>query len=98
MAIQSFANKGTKDVFEGNDTSDARKTCPTELLRVAQRKLDQISTVTQLRSLAVPSGNRLEALKGNRRGQHRIRINDRYRVCFVWSDAGATEVEIVDYH
>ena len=98
MGIKSFGNKGTEDVFDGKDTRNARKTCPTELLRVARRKLEQVNAVTQLKSLAVPPGNQLEALKGNRKGQHSIRINDQYRVCFVWSDAGATKVEIVDYH
>jgi proteic killer suppression protein len=98
VAIKSFANKGTEDVFDGNDTREARRTCPTELLRVARRKLEQVNAVTQLDSLAIPPGNRLEALKGSRKGQHSIRINDQYRVCFAWSDAGAAKVEIVDYH
>jgi proteic killer suppression protein len=98
VAIKSFANKGTEDVFDGHDSKNARRVCPAELLRVARRKLDQLNTVTQLQSLAVPPGNHLEALKDDRKGQHSIRINDQYRVCFVWSDAGATGVEITDYH
>ena len=57
-----------------------------------------MGAVTELQSLRVPPGNHLEALKGNRKGQHSIRINDQYRICFVWSDAGVTDVEIVDYH
>lgn len=98
MGIKSFANDGTEDVFNRTDTKAARRACPTELVRVARRKLEQINAVTQLESLALPPGNRLGALKGSRKGQHSIRINDQYRVCFVWSDAGATQVEIVDYH
>lgn len=65
---------------------------------VARRKLDQLDAATQLRDLAAPPGNRLEALQGNRKGQHSIRINDQWRVCFVWTDQGPEDVEIVDYH
>jgi len=63
-----------------------------------RRKLDQINRVRELRELAVPPGNRLEGLKGNRYGQHSIRINDQYRVCFRWENGNAYEVEIADYH
>ena len=66
--------------------------------RVARRKLLQIHAATELASLRVPPGNQLEALKGDRRGQHSIRINDQWRICFVWHDDGAHQVEIVDYH
>ena len=62
------------------------------------RKLAQVHAVTELNHLAVPPGNRLEALKGNRKGQHSIRINDQWRVCFRWKTDGPHEVEIVDYH
>jgi len=65
---------------------------------VARRKLRQLQIAGRLDDLRVPPGNRLEALKGGRRGQHSIRVNDQYRVCFRWTSAGATEVEIVDYH
>ena len=65
---------------------------------VARRKLRQLQIAGRLDDLRVPPGNRLEALKGNRRGQHSIRINDQWRVCFRWDDAGADDVEIVDYH
>ena len=65
---------------------------------VARRKLRQLQIAGRLDDLRVPPGNRLEALKGNRRGQHSIRINDQWRVCFRWIDAGAEDVEIVDYH
>ena len=65
---------------------------------VARRKLDQLASATELRDLASPPGNRLEALKGDRSGQHSIRINDQWRVCFVWTAHGPQAVEIVDYH
>ena len=62
------------------------------------RKLDQLDSATVLKDLAIPRGNRLEALKRNRKGQHSIRINDQYRICFRWTEAGAEQVEITDYH
>ena len=65
---------------------------------VARRKLRQLEIAGRLEDLRVPPGNRLEALKGDRAGQHSIRINDQYRVCFRWTAAGAEDVEIVDYH
>jgi len=65
---------------------------------VAQRKLRQLEVANRLEDLRVPPGNRLEALKGNRTGQHSIRVNDQFRVCFRWTNAGAEDVEIVDYH
>jgi len=66
--------------------------------RVAQRKIRQLEIARCLEDLRVPPGNKLEMLKGDRRGQYSIRINDRYRVCFVWTSRGAENVEIVDYH
>ncbi|MEX2470508.1 MAG: type II toxin-antitoxin system RelE/ParE family toxin [Pseudohongiellaceae bacterium] len=66
--------------------------------RVALRKLRQLQVAEKLSDLKVPPGNRLEPLKGNRKGQHSIRINDQFRICFRWTAAGATNVEIVDYH
>ena len=69
-----------------------------ELQRAAQKKLRLLNAATQLSSLRVPPGNRLEKLVGDRAGQHSIRINDQYRICFVWLDNGADEVEITDYH
>lgn len=65
---------------------------------VARRKLRQLEIAERLEDLRVPPGNRLEALKGNRAGQHSIRVNDQFRVCFRWTAAGAEDVEIVDYH
>lgn len=66
--------------------------------RVARRKLLQLQAATELNSLRVPPDNQLEALKGDRKGQHSIRINDQWRICFVWHTDGAYQVEIVDYH
>jgi proteic killer suppression protein len=96
--IVSFKDEGTEDIFDGRDTKKARKACPQDLWRVAGRKLDQINQAAELDDLRVPPGNRLETLKGDREGQHSIRINEQYRVCFVWAEGGAEEVEIVDYH
>ena len=69
-----------------------------QVVRVARRKLDMIAAATCVETLRVPPGNRLEALKGSRRGQWSIRINDQWRICFTWSEKGAENVEIVDYH
>jgi len=96
--IRSFADKGTEDVFDGIGSREARATCPSQLWAVARRKLTQINRVLELAELAVPPGNRLERLKGDRDGQYSIRINDQYRVCFFWKDGYADEVEITDYH
>jgi toxin HigB-1 len=71
---------------------------PRQVARVAQRKLQQLHAAREFRDLAVFPGNRLEALAGDRRGQHSIRVNDQYRICFVWRDGDADDVEIVDYH
>ena len=96
--IQSFKNTATEDIFNGKNTKDARKICPTDLWKVAARKLDQLDSVTVLNELKIPPGNKLESLTGDRKGQHSIRINDQYRICFVWTDTGPDQVEIVDYH
>jgi len=66
--------------------------------RIARRKLRQLDSATELRDLAAPPGNRLEALRGERKGQHSIRINEQWRLCFVWREGNAYEIEIVDYH
>lgn len=71
---------------------------PRQLWNVAARKLDQIDAAVTLDDLRVPPGNRFEALKADRLGQYSIRINNQYRICFRWSESGAAEVEIVDYH
>jgi proteic killer suppression protein len=96
--IESFADKATEDIFNGVNSIEARRRLPRELWRIAFRKLDQIDSAAQLADLRIPPGNRLEALKGERSGQHSIRINDQYRICSEWTDAGACMVEIVDYH
>lgn len=96
--IASFKNKATEDVFNGVSSKEARKSCPRTLWKVATRKLDQLDSVTTLDELRVPPGNRLEALSRDRKGQHSIRINDQYRICFIWSDTGPAQVEISDYH
>lgn len=96
--IVSFKDEGTEDIFNGKNTKAARKTCPESLRKVAVRKLDQLDSVTTLSELRIPPGNRLEALTGDRKGQHSIRINEQYRICLVWTDPGPDKVEIVDYH
>jgi toxin HigB-1 len=96
--IRSFKGAGTEDVFNGENTRAAHQTCSEVLWRVAARKLDQLDSVTSLEELRVPPGNRLERLSGDRRNQYSIRINDQYRVCFVWTELGLDQVEIIDYH
>ena len=96
--ISSFADRGTADVFEGVNSREARAACPSELWPVARRKLDQINRVRDVIELAAPPGNRLERLRGDRLGQHSIRINDQYRICFLWVNGNADDVEITDYH
>jgi toxin HigB-1 len=96
--IQSFADSGTEDVYNGRNTRRARKACPEGLWRMASRKLDLLNAAGSFEDLRVPPGNRLETLSGDRLGKHSIRINDQYRICFHWTEAGPTEVEIVDYH
>ncbi|MBE9201487.1 MULTISPECIES: type II toxin-antitoxin system RelE/ParE family toxin [unclassified Nodularia (in: cyanobacteria)] len=96
--IVSFKDKGTEDIFDGKDSKDARKKCSTNLWEVTQRKLDQLNAAFCLDDMKVPPGNRLEALKGDKKGDYSIRINDQYRVCFAWTPEGPSLVEIVDYH
>lgn len=96
--IRSFADQGTRDVFDGTNTVVARKTCPKEIWSVARRKLHMLHYAEELGDVAAPPGNRLEALKGDRAGQHSIRINDQYRICFRWTEHGPEDVQISDYH
>lgn len=91
--IRSFRGKDAQALFEGQNSRRLQ-----QIARVAQRKLMQLHAAHQLRDLAIFPGNHLEALKRDRRGQHSIRINEQYRVCFVWRDGDAFDVEIVDYH
>ncbi len=93
MAIRSFKCPETEALFQGQ-----RVARWVNIERAALRKLEQLSWSSVLDDLRVPPGNRLEALKGRRKGQHSIRIDDRWRVCFVWTADGAADVEIVDYH
>lgn len=96
--IDTFANDETEDIFNGRGSRRARVVCPISLWPVARRKLDQINRVRELRHLSIPPGNRLERLRGSRAGQHSIRINQQYRICFRWENGRAFEVEIIDYH
>ena len=91
--IRGFADKDTRTLFQ--DTSVRRFRA---IERVARRKLLLLDAAASLADLRVPPGNRLEALRGDRRGQHSIRINDQWRICFRWSESDAWDVEIVDYH
>lgn len=92
--IRSFKDSMTEMVASGK----ALKGFPADIVRSSVRKLTMIDVAHDLEDLRSPPGNRLEALKGNRAGQHSIRINDQWRICFVWKDGGAEDVEIVDYH
>ncbi|MDP1784408.1 MAG: type II toxin-antitoxin system RelE/ParE family toxin [Sulfuricurvum sp.] len=96
--IISFADQATSDIFNGIESKQARKRLPMELWKSANRKLDQLDSIIVLEELKVPPGNRLEKLRGSREDQMSIRINDQYRICFTWSEAGAVNVEIIDYH
>ena len=96
--IRSFRGDGTADVFNGKDTRAARRACPQSLWRVARRKLDQLNAATSRDSLRFPPGNRWEKLEGDRDGQDAIRINDQYRIWYVWTSRGPAWVEITDYH
>lgn len=91
--IQSFKDADTKKLYETGANRRWRS-----IQTVALRKLDQIEAANNLVDLRVPPGNRLEALKRDRLGQHSIRVNDQFRICFLWKDDGAHDVEITDYH
>ncbi len=91
--ILSFRCKRTQALFEGGSPREFRA-----IKEAAVRKLSQLDAAKTLAFLGSPPGNRLEALRGDRKGQHSIRINDRFRICFVWTEAGPAWVEIVDYH
>jgi proteic killer suppression protein len=92
--IRSFRDKQTEAIWLGN----AVRRLPTEVQEVARRKLRMLNNAQTLADLRIPPANRLEALKGNRKGQHSIRINDQWRICFIWTGKDAESVEIVDYH
>jgi len=92
--ILSFKSKITEAVFNGQ----CPKGLPIQIFAVARRKLEAVDAAEMLDDLRVPPGNRLEALEGDRKGQHSIRINDQWRVCFRWTKDGPSDAEIVDYH
>ena len=92
--IKSFRNAAAEAAWQRRFI----KGVPDDILRIANRKLTQIQNARDLNDLRVPPGNRLEALSGNRKGQHSMRINDQWRICFRWQDGDAYDVEIVDYH
>jgi proteic killer suppression protein len=91
--IQSFKCKDTLALYEGKSPRRFKA-----FLTVAERKLSQLDAAQTLDFMKAPPGNHLEALRGDRKGQHSVRINDQWRICFVWTDTGPTDVEIVDYH
>lgn len=91
--IHSFRCKHTRSLYEGGDPRRFRS-----FKSIATRKLTQLDAAQTLEFLRSPPGNQLEALRGDRKGQHSIRINDQFRICFVWTEAGPADVEIVDYH
>jgi toxin HigB-1 len=93
MAIQSFACRDTEELFRIGTNQRFGN-----IARVAKRKLDYLNAAAALSDLGAPPGNKLEALKGDRAGQHSIRINDQWRICFVWAEGEPMHVEIVDYH
>jgi len=92
--IQSFADPETEMIWSGRRS----RSLPSDIQSVALRKLRILNQARVLSDMRIPPGNRLEALKGVRRGQHSIRINDQWRICFVWREGGPSDVEIVDYH
>lgn len=92
--IQTFASKETEMIWLGR----VSKKLPTDIQQVARRKLRMLNHAVTLNDLRIPPANRLEALRGDRKGQYSIRINDQWRICFVWEQGDASHVEIVDYH
>jgi len=95
LAIQSFKDERAEAILAGRHPG---KGFPADLLRVAKRKLEMLDAAPVLKDLRFPPGNRLEALSGDRQGQHSIRVNDQFRLVFVWTNAGPADVEFVDYH
>jgi proteic killer suppression protein len=92
--IRNFKSRATKAVYKG----ESPKGFPADLVKVARRKLGYLDAAVDLNDLRSPPGNRLEALTKDRAGQHSIRVNDQFRVCFIWTEEGSKEVEITDYH
>ncbi len=96
--IVSFVDAATEDLFYGRNTKVSRRRLPHTLRETAGKRLDQLDSAIHLEDLKVPPGNRLQALKGNRKGQFSIRINEQYRICFKWTEQGPADVEVLDYH
>lgn len=94
MVIQSFADRETEKIFRGGSS----RKLPPEIQRTAERKLRYLHSAVNLNDLRAPPANRLEKLSGDRQGQYSIRINDQWRICFVWGAGNAKDVEITDYH
>jgi proteic killer suppression protein len=92
--ILSFACAETERIFR----AELSRRFPQDIQRGARRKLLALHAATELRQMAVPPGNHLEALKGGRKGQHSVRVNDQWRICFRWHESNAVDVEMVDYH
>lgn len=95
--IASFADATTEELYHGQRKARSRR-IPSELARVALRRLDALAAATTLDDLRAPPGNRLEALRGDLRGHHSIRVNDRWRIVFRWREGDAHDVRLVDYH
>ncbi len=98
IVIQDFRDKGTEDIYNGTHSKAALKCLPVHLWKTAYRKFYALDNAVTLNDLRSPPHNRLEALKGDRKGQYSIRINEQYRICFYWTSVGPASVEIVDYH
>ena len=96
--IRSFRDAATEDLFNGKASKAARQRLPQQLWRICARKLDAINQADVLEDLKVPPGNRLELLKGDRAGQHSIRINDQFRICFTWREDHAEDVDITKHY
>jgi len=92
--IRNSADNETEKIWSGAGS----RRLPVDILQVARRKLRMLNSAAVLEDLRIPPANRLEALKGDRKGRHSIRINDQWRICFRWKESGADDVEIVDYH
>jgi len=93
--IKTFADKSTKEFW---DTGKSQRMPPANLRKASRKKLAMLNSATRVEDLRIPPGNRLEELRHDREGQHSIAINDQFRVCFVWRDGDAYDVEITDYH
>ena len=98
MGVETFKNKGTMDINYGKSTKDALRLLPEILHKKAQVKLARLGATTSVRDLKEIRGNRFEILKGDRKGDYSIRINDQYRICFKWEKENAKDVEIIDDH